>query len=127
MMAGMLTLILTGLLRGIRTQRSLVFENLALRQQLGVIQRSSPRPRLRTADQLFWVLLCRMWSGWADALAVVKPETVIRWHRAGFTRYWTWKSRQNGPGRPAISPEVRALIRRMSGANPLLYSIRPES
>src|SRR5207249_5068 len=68
--------------------------------------RSSPRPRLRTSDQLFWVLLCRLWSGWADALAVVKPATVIRWHRSGFTRYWTWKSRRNGLGRPPVSREV---------------------
>jgi transposase InsO family protein len=119
MMAGMITLILTGLLRVLRTRRALVLENLALRHQLAVLQRTAPRPRLRTADRLFWVLLSRLWSGWADAVSVVKAETVIRWHRAGFTRYWTWKSRQNGPGRPAISPEVRALIRRMSGANPL--------
>ena len=60
MMAGMITLILTGLLRGVRTQRSLVFENLALRHELAVLQRSSPRPRLRTFDRLFWVLLCRL-------------------------------------------------------------------
>jgi putative transposase len=119
MMAGMITLILIGLLRGVRTQRFLVFENLALRHQLAVLQRTAPRPRLRTADRLFWVLLSRLWNGWADALLLVKPETVIRWHRAGFARCWTWKSRGIGPGRPAVTQELRTLIRRMSEANPL--------
>src|SRR5512132_2607246 len=68
MMAGMITLILIGLLRGVRTQRSLVFENLALRHQLAVLQRTAPRPRLRTADRLLWVLLSRLWNGWTDAV-----------------------------------------------------------
>ena len=81
MMAGMIALILTGLLRGGRTQRSLVFENLALRHQLAVLQRTAPRPRLRTADRLFRVLLSRLWSGWTDAVSVVQPATVIRWQR----------------------------------------------
>ena len=67
----MITLILTGLLRGVRTQRSLVFENLALRHQLAVLQRTASRPRLRTSDRLFWVLLSRLWSGWTDAVSVV--------------------------------------------------------
>ena len=119
MMAGMITLILTGLLRGVRSQRSLVFENLALRHQLAVLQRTAPRPRLRTADRLFWVLLSRLWSGWTDAVSVVQPATVIRWQRIGFKLVWTWKSRRNGPGRPAVALEVRALIRRMSKANPI--------
>jgi len=83
MMAGMFTLTLNGFLLVLRTRRSLMLENLALRHQLAVLRRSSPRPRLRTSDRLFWVLLCRMWTGWADALSVVRPETVIRWHRTG--------------------------------------------
>ena len=78
MMAGMITLILIGFLRGVRTQRSLVFENLALRHQLAVLQRSAPRPRLRTTGRLFWALLSRLWSGWRDAVSVVQPATVIR-------------------------------------------------
>ena len=119
MMAGMITLILIGLLRGVRTQRSLVLENLALRHQLGVLQRTVRRPRLRTADRLFWVLLSRLWAGWTDAISVVQPATVIRWQRSGFKLFWTRKSRRHGPGRPAVAPEVRALIRRMSQANPL--------
>jgi hypothetical protein len=119
MMAGMLTLILIGLLCGIRTQRSLALETLALRHQLAVRQRTAPRPRLRTADRLFWVLLSRLWGSWTDAISVVQPATVIRWQRTGFKLVWTWKSRRKGPGRPAVVLEVRALIRRMSRANPL--------
>ena len=119
MMAAMLTLILTGLLRGVRTHRALVLENVALRHQLAVLQRTAPRPRLRPSDRLFWVLLSRLWRGWAEVVAIVQPETVLRWHRAGFTRYWTWKSRRRGPGRPAVASDVRALICRMSEANPL--------
>jgi putative transposase len=119
MMAAMLTLILTGLLRGVRTHRALVLENLALRYQLGVLQRTAPRPRLRPSDRVFWVLLARLWHGWTEVIAIVQPETVIRWQRAGFRLVWTWKSRRHGPGRPAVAPEVRALIRRMAQANPL--------
>jgi putative transposase len=107
MMAGMITLILTGLLRGVRTRRALVLENLALRHQLAVLQRAAPRPRLRRSDRLFWVLLSRLWSGWADAVSMVQPETVIRWQRTGFRLCWTWKSAGTGqaarpsPWRPA--------------------------
>ena len=119
MMAGMITLILTGLLRGVRTQRSLMLENLALRHQLVVLQRTVRRPRLRTADRLFWVLPSRLWAGWTDAISVVQPATVIRWQRSAFKFFWTWKSRRTGPGGPAVAPEIRALIRRMSKANPL--------
>jgi len=81
MMAGMITLILTGRLRVLRTRRALVLENLALRQQLAVLQRPAPRPRLRRSDRLFWVLLSQLWRGWADAVSIVQPETVIRWQR----------------------------------------------
>ena len=115
----MLTLILTGLLRGVRTQHALVLENLALRHQLAVLQRTAPRPRLRPSDRVFWVLLARLWHGWAEVVAIVQPETVIRWQRTGFRLFWTWKSRRPGPGRPAVAPDVRALIRTMARANPL--------
>ena len=64
-------------------------------------------------------MLSRLWHGWAEVVAIVQPETVIRWQRAGFRLFWTWKNRWPGPGRPAVAPEVRALIRRMSEANPL--------
>ena len=79
MMAGMITHILIGLLRGIRTHRALLLENLALRHQLAVPQRSAPRLRLRRSDRLFWVLLSRLWSGWPDGVSIVQPATVIRW------------------------------------------------
>jgi len=96
----------------------LVAENLALRQQLNVLRRKVGRPRLRKADRIFWLCLARSWDRWRESLLVVKPATVIRWHRQGFKYYWVWKSRHKG-GRPAVAPEVRDLIRRMSRANPL--------
>jgi putative transposase len=100
----------------LRTRRQLAIEILALRHQLGVLKRSVKRPRLTNVDRGLWVLLSRRWAGWSDALIVVKPATVIKWHRAGFRRYWTWRSRPKG-GRPALDPEVRALIKRMATAN----------
>jgi putative transposase len=117
MMAGMIPLILTGLLGVLSTRRALVLENLALRHQLAVLQRTAPRPRLRTTDRLLWVLLSRLWNRWTDAVSIVQPATVIRWQQTGFKLFWTWKTRRNGPGRPAVAPEVRTLIRRMSQAN----------
>jgi putative transposase len=97
---------------------ALATENLALRQQLAILHRAVPRPKLRWRDRLFWVWLSRLWAGWRAALVVVKPETVVRWHRQGFRYFWRWKSRGQ-PGRPAVSREVRSLIRRMSRENPL--------
>ena len=111
--------ILFGTLRSsVRTQRELALENLALRQQLAVWKAREPRPRLTEMDRVFWVLLSRLWTSWGHSLHVVRPETVVRWHRDGFRRYWAWKSRRRA-GRPAISTEVRDLIRRISQANPL--------
>ena len=92
---------------------TLAAEILALRHQLGVLQRSVKRLRLRQRDRIFWVWLSRLWPGWRESLAIVKPETVIRWHRAGFKLHWRWKSRSK-PGRPKIDAEIRSLIRRMS-------------
>jgi hypothetical protein len=91
-------------------------EILALRHQLGVLQRSAKRPRLTNVDRGLWVLLSRRWCRWKDALVIVKPATVIQWHRAGFRRYWAWRSRPKG-GRPRIDSEVRGLIRRMATVN----------
>jgi hypothetical protein len=101
MMAGMITLTLTGLLGMLRARRALVLENLALRHQLAVLQRAAPRPRLRPTDRLFWILLSRLWSGWTHALSLVQPETVIRWQRTAFRLFWTRQSE------PARSPEPR--------------------
>ena len=102
----------------VRTHRELALEDLALRQQLAVWKARQPRPRLTATDRLFWVVLSRFWTSWRHSLQVVRPETVVRWHRQGFRRYWAWKSRRRG-GRPAVGTELRELIRRMSRANPL--------
>jgi putative transposase len=93
-------------------------ENLALRQQVAVFKQSVKRPKLRPRDRVFWVLLSRLWSNWQSALAIVQPETVIKWHRQGFKLYWRLKSRPGKPGRPPIEREIRDLIRRMSRENP---------
>jgi len=100
-----------------RTRQALAVENLALRQQLAVLKDSHPRPRLTTADRWFWVVLSRIWSGWREALHMVQPGAIIRWHRQGFRYYWRWKSRRLG--RPNIDPEIQNLIRHMCRANPL--------
>jgi len=71
-----------------RNRRSLVLENLALRQQLAVLKRKHPRPKLGPLDKLFWVLARGFWSQWKEALFLVLPETVVRWHQAGFKLYW---------------------------------------
>ena len=96
----------------------LLIENLALRQQLAVLTAKRPRPRMRAADRVFWVALRRLWPRWKDALVVVRPDTVVRWHRQGFRRYWTWKSRRRSSGRPSTAAEIRALVRRMATENP---------
>jgi putative transposase len=98
-----------------RSRASLVAENLALRQQLAVLK-VGRRPRLRPIDRAFWVVLSRMWSRWIDVLAIVKPATVIAWHRCGYARYWAYKSRRRG--RPPVAPEVIELIVRMARENP---------
>src|ERR1700738_5377732 len=114
---------LTQLLLAIRsrfTRRArLEAENLILRQQLVVLRRKSPtRVRLWNIDRLLLVWLYRLYPSLLDAIIIVQPETVIRWHRRGFRNYWRWKSRHVG-GRPRIDSEIRALIRRMNRENPL--------
>jgi hypothetical protein len=94
-------------------------ENLALRLQMAAMKRSIKRPQIRNRDRLFWVLLSRFWNNWRKALIIVKPETVVRWHRIGFNLYWRRKSRRKGPGRPRVSPEIRELILKIAIANPL--------
>ena len=94
-------------------------ENLALRHQLSVYKRLHPRPQLRQSDRLFWVWLSKLWDGWRNALIIVKPETVISWHRQGFHLYWAKISQPKRAGRPAVSAEVSSLIKRMAAANPL--------
>jgi hypothetical protein len=97
---------------------SMATEILVLRQQLLVLNRTVKRPKLRKRDRIFWVFLSKLWKNWRDDLIIVKPDTVIKWHREGFRLYWRWKSKAT-IGRPPINKEVRELIRRISHENPL--------
>ena len=96
----------------------LALENIALRQQLNVLKRSLARPMLDDSDRRFWILFCSLVEGWAEHLVIVKPESVIRWHRKGFAHYWRRKSKSK-PGRPSIAMEIIMLIKRLSKENPL--------
>jgi hypothetical protein len=104
-----------------RSRAVLHVEILALRHQLAVLQQASnKRPELRHMDRLFWVWLSRLWSGWRSSIRIVKPETVIAWHRKGFHLYWRCKSRR--PGRLNIKREIRELIREMNRAKQVMGS-----
>src|SRR3954465_128895 len=108
--------ILVGLFR---SRTSLRAENLALRHQLDVLHRRSPkRPVLSAFDRVVFICFYRIAPRILDAFTIVEPETVLRWHRAGFRLFWRWKSRR-GAGRPQVSLELRQLIFEMSLANPL--------
>ena len=103
----------------IRSRVDLQLENLALRHQIGVLQRAlKKRPKLTSMDRLLWVSLSRIWRDWRSALAIVKPQTVGAWHRMGFRLFWAWKVRHGRPGRPAIARETRDPIRTMCHENP---------
>jgi putative transposase len=97
---------------------TIALENLALRHQLGVLQRSVSRPRLARWDRILWVWLSRLWPGWRSSLVIVQPGTVLAWHRQGFRLYWRWKSKRGPVGRPRLDAELRQLIRRMACDNP---------
>src|ERR1700690_4469449 len=113
------SLIWLALVGAFRSRVSLEAENTILRHQLNVLRRQSPkRPTFGMLDRLIFAGLYRLAPKVLGALAIVKPETVIKWHRAGFRSYWRWKSRCRG-GRPTVPPEMRKLIREMSIANPL--------
>ena len=114
-----LRLLFVTLIRSACSRRDRLLENLALRQQLGVLKRRHPQPRFAAPDKLFWVMLRRLWPGWKRTLVLVQPETVVRWHRAGFKLYWTWLSRHRTlAGRKCVSKELRELIFRMVADNP---------
>ena len=104
-------------------RRDLLLENLALRHQLAVCARPR-RPHLKEGDRRFWSALAKGWSNWRSALVLVQPKTVVSWHRTAWRRYWTWKSRHRGPGRPCLPVEVQALIRRIASENPRWGAIR---
>jgi transposase InsO family protein len=115
-----LLILLISLLRSVpalfRRREEQAIVELALRQQLAVYAQKRPRPKLSPLDRAFWVALSRLWPGWKNHLVVVRPETVVRWHRQGFRRYWRSISTP-GPGRPPISKEVQELIVRMATEN----------
>src|SRR3989442_7500585 len=116
-MLGVLIALVAAALSFFKTRAALQLENLALRHQLGVLHRSVKKPKLTPRDRLLWVWLCGVWADWRCALIVVKPETVIAWHREGFRLFWTWKDRHGQPERPSVLNDVRDLIRLMSRAN----------
>jgi hypothetical protein len=118
-MQDLLNLIRWMLLGLIRLKTSLEAEMLALRHQLNVLRRTSPRrPVFSNFDRMVFVCLYRIAPRILDALTIVEPETVIRWHRVGFRSFWRWKSHRRA-GRPSVTAEIRRLIREMSLANPL--------
>src|SRR5215467_4148928 len=101
----------------LRTLADNQLEILALRHQIVVLQRQNPKPKLKPVDRRLWVGLSQLWSRWQSALWIVKPATVIDWHRRGFRWYWTWKIRNGRPGRPCVPKETRVLIRTLSRDN----------
>src|SRR5262249_1701691 len=101
----------------LRGQKHVALENAALRQQLAVLKHIK-RPRLNARDRLFWVCLRMIWPDWKAALVIVRPETVISWHRKRFKRYWWQLSQPKEPGRRRVSSEIRKLIEAMATANP---------
>ena len=118
-MRDLLKLIRWMLLGLVRSRRSIEAENLALRHQLNVLRRRIPsKPKLAVVDRLLFVWLYRLFPSVLNAVTIVQPETIIRWHRTGFRLYWRWKSRSRG-GRPKVPLEIRRLIREMSLANRL--------
>jgi transposase InsO family protein len=113
-MLRLLRLLFALAIRSFASRRDLLLENLALRQQLAALKSRRPRTSFRLADKLFWVMLRRLWPRWKQALILMQPDTVVRWHRAGFMRYWKWISRHRTcAGRRCVSRELRELIFRM--------------
>src|SRR6202051_2860673 len=118
-MIGTIGLLVGSFLRLFRSRRRLLLENLVLRQQLATLKRRHRRARLDLVDNLFWVAVRRFWSGWKQALLVVTPETVVRWHRTGFRMYWRLISRVRAQvGRRRTPKQVRELIFQMVAENP---------
>ena len=112
----------TFLLSLFKSQRQLVLENLALRQQVTMLRRSVNRPCATPTDKLFWIFFSRYVDGWRTTLHALHPDTVVRWHRRGFRLYWRWKSRGPKPGRPAIDTALRKLILSISLINNLFFN-----
>jgi hypothetical protein len=128
-----MVLIILGLFRFFRLlgsgHQAIAVENLALRLQLAAFQRKRKRPILTQMDRLFWAALSQVWSGWRSALVFVQPDTVVRWQRERFRRFWARLSQPKfgHRGRPAIAAEIRRLVLRMATANPLWRAPRIHS
>src|SRR5262252_8043333 len=98
--------------------QAIAIENAALRMQLATFQRKRKRPLLTTLDRVFWIALCSLWSDWRDPLIYVQADTVVRWHRERFRRFWAGLSKLQSRhrGRPRTAPELRRLIKQMATA-----------
>jgi putative transposase len=119
-MIGILSALFSLLSFRVRSRASLELEVVALRHQVAVLRRQrSGRLRLFCADRLLWVWLYQIWPRALPAMVLVKPATVVQWHRRGFRLYWRWRSRSRQIGRPKTSTEIRQLIGQMSMANPI--------
>jgi len=98
---------------------NLTAENIALCHQLAVLKRNQNRAILKNRDRLFWMILSRIWSGWRNAIMIVQPDTVVRWHKRTFKSYWRRKSQQRKRGRASLDPDVRSFVLQMANANHL--------
>jgi hypothetical protein len=116
-MRGIVELLFAWLSALLKSRRRLQAEDLILRHQVNILRRRAPgRTPLSNLDRLVFVWLYRLCPTVVDAVAIIRPETLIRWHRRGFRAFWRWKSRSRG-GRPTVPTEIRELIREMSRAN----------
>jgi transposase InsO family protein len=113
------TALIATLLGLLRSRAALQLEILALRHQIGILQRSVKRPKLTPVDRALWVWLLSVWKDWQSCIHIVQASPVVGWHRQGFGMFWTWKIRRGRPGRPKVPNEVRVLIRTMNRDNPL--------
>jgi len=118
-MVGWLILLLRFAVAAFNGRRNLLLENLALRHQLLVLHRTAKPPRLTPLDRALWTWLSQSWCAWKTHLRIVQPDTLVRWHRAGFRLFWKWKSRPHALGRKTIDADTINLIRQISRANPL--------
>jgi len=118
-MKAYLRIILGKIVSVLRERWNLRLENVALRHQIAVLERSENRPQFTNVDRLFWVILSTFWARWPEAMEIVQADTVKRWRQRGFWHYLLGKGRRHRPGRPAIEPEIRTLIQLMSLNNVL--------
>jgi putative transposase len=117
-MLWLITAVFTWLQGYVRSRHDLGLEIVALRHQLIVLKRRTKRARLRHSDRVFWVTLRRLWPNWSKPLLIVRPETVVGWHRQGFRLYWRFRSRSKTVGRPTTSGDIRSIIQTMAHENP---------